>query len=924
MELFSIMGRIILQDGGVSSKLSAINGQAKSFHGSFVSGMSKVGNVAKNVLSTMAVAVGAGVTGVIALGKKSVEAYSDYEQLTGGVETLFKKSAPLVESYAANAYKTAGMSANEYMETVTGFSASLLQSVGGNTAKAAQVANMALTDMSDNANKMGTDMGSIQYAYQGFAKQNYTMLDNLKLGYGGTQEEMQRLLSDAQKITGVKYNIKNLNDVYQAIHVIQGQLGITGTTAKEASSTLQGSAMAMKSAWQNLLTGMADPTQNFDKLLQNVLDSAGTFAQNLLPRIEIVLGGVATLIAKLAPKVAEEIPKLVTTILPKLTSAAVAIVQSLVKGLSDNAPQLVKSAPAIIGSFANGIATTLPQVLNLAVKLILALAQGLSEHADQIVSGTSALISALVGGLLKAAPQLAQAAVQLAGAFFSALMKQSPPAGIFLGLIGAVKGLQGAFKGLDVVAGVVGKLQNTGGILSRLAKPFKQTKGNLDTIRDSAVRAGDKFKSFGSVVGSAASKAGGAISSLGSKVGSGLLSAAQKAGSAISGLGSKIGTGLLSAVKRVGSAFQAMGSFMLANPITIVIAAIAALVVALVVLYNKNKAFHDWVNNAVAKVKAVVLGAINGIKAGATALCNSVKSVFLAALNGVKGAWNSVTGFFSGIWKGISSVFSNVGGWFANIFGSAWSGIQNIWSKATGWFGNIWSGIKNAFKPNLISSAFGSAWSGIQGVWGKATGWFGNIWSGIKKAFKPDMISNGFRDAWGKIQGAWSNAGAWFGGVWQSIKNGFSKLNPMQWGKDLINNFVNGIKSGFQAVQNAVGWVADKIHAVLHHSRPDEGPLADDDTWMPDFMDSLVSGIQQNRYKLISAVQDVASDVAAGMKVKPQIAVATAGAYESSGTIGGASELTVVFKDNSFGSKEIADTDVRKISNALARAIKRK
>ncbi len=212
--------------------------------GDFItSGLKAVGNGIKKIDSTF-----------LSVGKQALDSYADYEQLVGGVETLFKDNASTVENYANNAYKTAGLSANDYMETITGFSASLLQSLNGDTAKVAEVGNMAVTDMADNANKMGTDMSLIQNAYQGFAKQNYTMLDNLKLGYGGTKEEMQRLLSDAQKITGIKYDINNLNDVYQAIHAIQGKLDITGTTAKEANTTIQGSVSAMKSAWTNLLT----------------------------------------------------------------------------------------------------------------------------------------------------------------------------------------------------------------------------------------------------------------------------------------------------------------------------------------------------------------------------------------------------------------------------------------------------------------------------------------------------------------------------------------------------------------------------------------------------------------------------------------------------------------------------------------------
>lgn len=253
------------------------------------------------------------------LGKQSFNLYADYEQLVGGVDTLFKDSSLRVQGYANDAYKTAGLTANKYMETVTSFSASLLQGLHGDTKQAADIANMAIIDMSDNANKMGTDMTSIQNAYQGFAKQNYTMLDNLKLGYGGTKTEMERLLADAEKLTGVKYDISNLSDVYQAIHVIQSELGITGTTAKEASTTIQGSVASMKSAWQNLLTGMADENANHKQLVQNFVNSIigengeGGVIGNIVPRIRIMIDGLKTIFSELwnqLPKIAEQIPEI--------------------------------------------------------------------------------------------------------------------------------------------------------------------------------------------------------------------------------------------------------------------------------------------------------------------------------------------------------------------------------------------------------------------------------------------------------------------------------------------------------------------------------------------------------------------------------------------------------------------------------------
>jgi len=278
---------------------------------------STLGSAAKTGLKLFTGAVAAAGVAVTGLTKLSIDQYGEYEQLVGGVETLFKSSSNEIIGYANDAYKTAGMSANEYMKTITGFSASLLQGLGGDTKKAAEIGNMAVIDMSDNANKMGTAIERIQDAYQGFAKQNYTMLDNLKLGYGGTKTEMERLLADAQKISGVKYDISNFNDVIEAIHVIQEQMGITGTTSLEAASTIEGSLNMTKSAWTNLLTGMADDNADFDVLVQNLVNSLGSLGENLLPRIKTAIKGIGELFRTLLPKVLDEIPEMMASLFPE-------------------------------------------------------------------------------------------------------------------------------------------------------------------------------------------------------------------------------------------------------------------------------------------------------------------------------------------------------------------------------------------------------------------------------------------------------------------------------------------------------------------------------------------------------------------------------------------------------------------------------
>ena len=314
---------------------------------------SKLGSMAKASAAAITAIVTAATGGIAALTKLSVEQYAEYEQLTGGVETLFKNSSDKVMEYANNAYQSAGMSANEYMDTITGFAASLLQGLGGDTEKAAQIGNMAVEDMSDNANKMGTAIERIQDAYQGFAKANYTMLDNLKLGYGGTKTEMERLLADAQKISGVKYDISNFNDVIEAIHVIQEQMGITGTTAKEAATTIEGSLNMTKSAWKNLLTGMADSNANFDVLVQNLVNSLGSLGENLLPRIKIAIEGIRKLIRTLLPEILDEIPEMLASLFPESMQEDIKIIfEGIVEAIKTTVDIAMQLLPKIAEGFS--------------------------------------------------------------------------------------------------------------------------------------------------------------------------------------------------------------------------------------------------------------------------------------------------------------------------------------------------------------------------------------------------------------------------------------------------------------------------------------------------------------------------------------------------------------------------------------------
>lgn len=410
---------LLAEDGSVVIKI-------KGDDSPFQKVLGKIGSAVNTAVKASAAAVGAASAGVAALGTACINAYADYEQLVGGVETLFKDSAETIHSYADNAYKTAGLSANEYMETVTSFSASLLQSLDGDTEKAAAAADLAITDMADNANKMGTAMESIQNAYQGFAKQNYTMLDNLKLGYGGTKEEMQRLLADAEKLSGVKYDLSSYADIVEAIHVIQTEMGITGTTAKEASTTIQGSVASMKAAWANLMVGMADDTQDFDLLLSNFIESIGTVADNLLPRIGVVIEGMGKLVAGLAPEIASALPTLTNELLPNLVELGVQSISALVQGIQENGDSLAAGALSIVGTLAEGIAELLPMVADTAASLVVSLADGLTESLPNIIPVAIETISTLVENLTENANTVIDAGIQIILALGEGLIAALP------------------------------------------------------------------------------------------------------------------------------------------------------------------------------------------------------------------------------------------------------------------------------------------------------------------------------------------------------------------------------------------------------------------------------------------------------------------------------------------------------------------
>ena len=488
-ELGAAYVQIIPSAKGISGMISKAMGPEAASSGeqagtSFMSGFKGVALKAAAALGIGA-AIKTGITAALSEG-------ASLQQSLGGIETLFKDSKAQVVKYADEAYRTTGLSANAYMENVTGFSASLLQSLGGDTAKAAEVANMAMIDMADNSNKMGTSMESIQTAYQGFAKQNYTMLDNLKLGYGGTKEEMQRLLRDAEKLTGTKYDINNLNDVYQAIHAIQDNLDITGTTAKEASTTFTGSFNAMKAAAHNLLGDLA-LGEDVEPALIALADTAKTFfVDNFLPMLWNVVKGVPDIlesafelasaaIGENLGSIMESVPELLQMgsdmvmgiynsaleAIPGLLNIVSDIVNGLVESFMQNWPSIFQAGTDFVFQLIDGLVQAAPGILQAGIDLISSLLQTIYSNAPQFISSGFEVVTNLISGIIQRIPDLVDTAINMITNLVTTIWNNLPQI-----LNAGVEIISSLIKGLvQMIPEVLGKIGEMGGnIVSSLGK----------------------------------------------------------------------------------------------------------------------------------------------------------------------------------------------------------------------------------------------------------------------------------------------------------------------------------------------------------------------------------------------------------------------------------------------------------------------
>lgn len=796
---------------------------------------SAAGQSAGQSLGSSLVGVMTKVIAAAGIGKAFSAAISEgaaLQQSLGGIETLFKGSADKVKGYANEAYKTTGLSANAYMENVTGFSASLLQSLGGDTNKAAETANMAMIDMSDNANKMGTSMESIQMAYQGFAKQNYTMLDNLKLGYGGTKQEMQRLLADAEKLTGVKYDINNLSDVYSAIHAIQENLDITGTTAKEAASTFSGSFESMKAAAQNVLGKLA-LGENILPSLHALLKTTSTFLfDNFLPMVGNIFSGLGLV---------------------------------LTEGISQIASQLFGDA------FGSAVFDQLSRVTGIFETFFDMIFGSLSKQDNIDILNT-------LGFSEEAATQIVNIADNIRVTFENIGSAIGDVVGIVGDFVGDLLGIKDGEQGVNLLGtafeSVTNFIRKASENFSKFTKWLKDSPIALDLLKSAVVGITSAWAGYKAVMTvikgiEAIRNATLAITNglmLAQFVRTGALTAAEAANAA--------------ATMGASGAFGIFNAVLSANQIGLIVTAVAALTAGLVWFFTQTEtgqqiwsSFVDWIKQAWQGIADFFVGLWSGISEGASTLWDGVVTTWNVYIESLKAMWNAVVTFFSDLWESIKEAASTA--WTAitsavmTVVQPFIDGFMNIWNNISDGLTQVWEGIKLIFEGawefiksiflgailiiiDLVTGNFDQLGVDLSLIWEGIKNGISLIWEGIKTYFSGvvDVIV-------GYATGVFENFSNVLSTIWEFIKTAASMA--WEWIKSTVSNLITGLIQGAQNLWNNFVSFLSSIWENIKSTA--SAAWAGLKSLVLGFINGLVSGAQTAWNTMKQAVSTLVSNV---------------------------------------------------------------
>jgi len=822
---------------------------------------SAAGQSAGQSLGSSLVGVMTKVIAAAGIGKALSAAISEgaaLQQSLGGIETLFKGSADKVKGYANEAYKTTGLSANAYMENVTGFSASLLQSLGGDTNKAAETANMAMIDMSDNANKMGTSMESIQMAYQGFAKQNYTMLDNLKLGYGGTKQEMQRLLADAEKLTGVKYDINNLSDVYSAIHAIQENLDITGTTAKEAASTFSGSFESMKASAQNVLGKLA-LGENILPSLHALLKTTSTFLfDNFLPMVGNIFSGLGLV---------------------------------LTEGISQIASQLFGDA------FGSAVFDQLSRVTGIFETFFDMIFGSLSKQDNIDILNT-------IGFSEETATQIVNIADNIRVTFENIGSAIGDVIGIVGDFVGDLLGIKDGEQGVNLLGtafeSVTNFIRKASENFSKFTKWLKDSPIALDLLKSAVVGITSAWAGYKAVMtvikgievirNATLSITNGLM--LAQFVRTGALTTAEAANAA--------------ATMGASGAFGIFNAVLAANPIGLIVTAVAALTAALVWFFTQTEtgqkiwsSFVDWIKQAWQGIADFFVGLWSGISEGASTLWDGVVTTWNAYVESLKAMWNAVVTFFSDLWVSIQETASMA--WTAittvvmAIIQPFIDGFMNIWNNISDGLTQIWEGIKMIFQGawefiksiflgailiiiDLVTGNFDQLGVDLSLIWEGIKNGISMIWEGIKTYFSGvvDVIV-------GYATGVFENFSNVLSTIWEFIKTAASMA--WEWIKSTVTSLISGLVQGAQNIWGSFMnflsslWESIKSAAVNGWNALKSGVIS--------IINGLIQGAQNAWNNLKQGVTNVVNSVTNIFKGLANINLWEAGKAILNGFLGG-------------------------------------